>query len=70
VGVEEVEDKVRLVIPDGLRVGHEAHFAQVARQFLHYLQNPARLPAWEKANMLVKYHLTTQGVHLARAGYR
>jgi predicted dehydrogenase len=70
VGVEEVEDKLRLVIPDVLRVGHEAHFAQVTRQFLHYLQDPSRLPAWEKANMLAKYHVTTQGVHLARAGYR
>jgi predicted dehydrogenase len=70
VRVEEVEDKLCLVIPDALRVGHEAHFAQVTRQFLRYLQDPTRLPAWEKANMLAKYHVTTQGVHLARAVFR
>jgi predicted dehydrogenase len=68
VGVEEVEDKLRLVIPEALRVGHEAHFAQVARQFLGYLDNPSTLPAWEKANMLAKYHVTTHGVQLARGG--
>ena len=69
VGVEEVEDKLRLVIPDGLRVGHKAHFAQVTRQFLDYLDNPAARPAWEKANMLAKYHVTTHGVRMARAGF-
>jgi predicted dehydrogenase len=66
LGVEEVEDKLRLVIPEALRVGHEAHFAQVARQFLGYLEEPSTLPAWEKANMLAKYHVTTNGVRLAR----
>jgi predicted dehydrogenase len=68
VGVEEVEDKLRLVIPEALRVGHEAHFAQVARQFLGYLEDPSTLPAWEKANMLAKYYITTHGVRLARGG--
>ncbi len=68
VGVEEVDDKLRLVIPDVLRVGHEAHFAQVARQFLGYLDDPATRPAWEKANMLAKYHVTTHGVRRARGG--
>jgi predicted dehydrogenase len=69
VGVEEVQDKLRLVIPDSLHIGHEAHFAQVMRQFLGYLDNPTALPAWEKANMLARYHVTTHGVELARAGY-
>jgi predicted dehydrogenase len=68
VSVEEVEDKLRLVIPDPLRVGHEAHFAQVARQFLGYLDDPSTLPIWEKANMLAKYHITTHGVRMARGG--
>jgi predicted dehydrogenase len=68
VQVEEIGEKLRLNIPDALRVGHEEHFGQVMRQFLGYLDNPASLPAWEKANMLAKYHVTTHGVHLARAG--
>lgn len=66
VGCEEVHDKLRLVIPERLRVGHEAHFAEVMRLFLSYLEDPARLPAWEKANMLAKYHVTTRGVELSR----
>lgn len=70
VGFEEVGGKFRLTIPERLRVGHEAHFGEVARQFLSYLDDPTRLPAWEKPNMLAKYHLTTHGVQLARASSR
>ncbi len=67
LGVEERGDEFRLTIPDRHRVSHEAHFAQVTRQFFEYLKNPQALPAWEKPNMLAKYHVTTAGVELARA---
>jgi hypothetical protein len=67
VGVMEVNGQLRLEVPDVLRTGHEAHFAAVTRQFLGYLEDPATLPAWERANMLAKYHVTTHGVRLARA---
>jgi predicted dehydrogenase len=67
VGFEEAHGEFRLTIPDRLRVGHEAHFGEVMRLFLDYLDDPARLPGWEKANMLAKYHLTTNGVRLARS---
>jgi predicted dehydrogenase len=67
VGCEETGRTVRVTIPDSYRVGHEAHFAQVARQFFGYLEDPASLPAWEKANMLAKYYTTTAGVRLARS---
>ena len=43
-----------------------AHFAEVTRQFLYYLDYPTELPRWEKANMLAKYHVTTEGVRVAR----
>jgi predicted dehydrogenase len=66
---DDLGDKLRLEIPDRLRVGHEEHFGQVMRQFLGYLDDPASLPAWERANMLAKYYTTTHGVRLARAGY-
>jgi predicted dehydrogenase len=56
----------RVAIPDAYRVGHEAHFAQVTKQFLSYLKESNSLPAWEKPNMLAKYFLTTQGVHKSR----
>ena len=38
----------------------------MTRQFLRYLDKRDRLPAWEKPNMLAKYHVTTHGVRLAR----
>ncbi|MGE3808174.1 MAG: putative oxidoreductase C-terminal domain-containing protein [Gemmataceae bacterium] len=31
-----------------------------------YLARPKELPAWEKPNMLAKYHVTTKGVELSR----
>jgi predicted dehydrogenase len=68
VGVEEAGPNLRLTIPDHYHDGHEAHFGCVLRQFLRYLDRSEALPAWEKPNMLAKYHVTTHGVALARAG--
>lgn len=68
IGVEDRGAEFKLTIPAKHRVGHEAHFAQVTRQFFEYLDNPRSLPAWEKPNMLAKYAVTTKGVELARAG--
>jgi predicted dehydrogenase len=67
IAVEERGDEFHITIPDDYRVGHEAHFGEVTRQFLAYLPNPSDLPAWEKPNMLAKYLVTTKGVKLARA---
>ena len=58
--------KIRLTIPDALRVGHEAHFAQVTANFLSYMKNRATLPTWERPNMLAKYYVTTKGTELSR----
>lgn len=66
-GLERRGQEFRVTIPDHYRVGHEAHFAQVARQFLRYVRGEERLPAWERAAMLAKYLVTTRGVEL-RAG--
>jgi predicted dehydrogenase len=56
----------RVSIPERYRVGHEAHFAQVARRFFDYVRNPASMDAWERSNMLVKYYITTRGVEISR----
>ena len=53
--------EIKIVIPDALRVGHEAHFAQVTARFLSYLRDRKQLPAWERPNMLAKYTVTTLG---------
>jgi predicted dehydrogenase len=57
---------LRIVVPDRYRVGHEPHFAEVTERFLGYLKDPATLPAWEAANMLAKYRVTTEAVELSR----
>ena len=67
VGVDDHGTEIRLPIPDGFRVGHEAHFAEVTRQFLGYLRDRRTLPAWERPNMLAKYYVTTTGTELSRA---
>src|SRR5271157_891994 len=67
IGVEGQGERVRVTIPDRYRVGHEAHFAQVTKQFFEYLRHPETFPAWENPNMLAKYYVTTKGVELAGA---
>jgi len=66
ISVRESGGEYQLVIPDSLRIGHEAHFALLTRQFLNYVRDPKSLPAWERPNMLAKYFVTTEGVKLAR----
>ena len=54
----------RVNIPDDLRVGHEAHFSQVTRKYLEYLEQGS-LPEWEVDFMKVKYYITTQATSMA-----
>jgi len=54
----------KVVLPDALKEGHEAHFARVMQNFLQYLKN-GNMPAWEIPNMIAKYYTTTQGLELA-----
>lgn len=54
-----------IIIPDAFKVGHEAHFAQVATKYLKYL-GEGRLPAWEVPNMIAKYYTTTRAMELAK----
>jgi predicted dehydrogenase len=66
VGVEDRGAEIRITVPDALRVGHEAHFAQVASSFLKYVRDRGTLPAWERPNMLAKYYVTTTAAELSR----
>jgi predicted dehydrogenase len=59
------DGRIHVAIPARYRVGHEAHFAQVTRNFLSYLQDRSKLPAWERPNMLAKYYVTTTGTELS-----
>jgi predicted dehydrogenase len=55
----------RVVIPEVLKVGHEAHFAQVTSKYLEYLK-AGKLPEWEVPNMIAKYFITTSALKLAK----
>lgn len=59
---EEAGGELRLTISDHFRVGHEAHFAQVANRFFEYVKAPRTLPAWERPCMVAKYSVSTGGV--------
>jgi predicted dehydrogenase len=65
IATEDQGARVRVTIPDQYRMGHEAHFAQVTKQFFEYLKRPETFPAWENPNMLAKYYVSTKGVELA-----
>ena len=54
-----------MVVPEKYNVGHEAHFAQVTENFLHYLRD-GRLPNWEVPGMLTKYATIMKAYELSR----
>ena len=53
------DSKWKILIPEVLKIGHEAHFSQVTDNFLKYYKD-GQLPAWEVPNMITKYYITTQ----------
>jgi predicted dehydrogenase len=55
----------KVIIPDALKVSHEAHFAQVTEKYLEYLKD-GKLPDWEVPNMITKYFITTSALKLAK----
>jgi predicted dehydrogenase len=65
VDVKRVGDAWQVIVPASYHVGHEAHFGQVATQFLDYVKRGA-LPDWEVPDMIAKYHTTTRALAVAR----
>jgi len=66
LAVADEGQRLRVVIPERYRVGHEAHFAEVTERFLAYLKDPSSIPRWEAANQLAKYKVTTGAFELSR----
>lgn len=54
----------KIIVPENLREGHEAHFAQVTKKYLDYLVE-GKLPDWEVPNMITKYYITTKALEIA-----
>jgi predicted dehydrogenase len=65
ISAENLGREWRIVVPDALRITHDPAFAAFTRGFLAFVANPAALPAWHKANLLAKYHVTTEAVALS-----
>ncbi|MEP7320884.1 MAG: putative oxidoreductase C-terminal domain-containing protein [Saprospiraceae bacterium] len=64
LAIETVGNQIKLVIPPVLQEGHEAHFAQVMKKFLGYLEHHD-MPSWEVPNMISKYYTTTKALDMA-----
>ncbi|GAB6122953.1 putative oxidoreductase C-terminal domain-containing protein [Dysgonomonas termitidis] len=65
ISFKHSDDKSEVIIPDSYKVGHEAHFGQVAANYLKYLEE-GKLPEWEVPNMLTKYYITTKALEIAK----
>lgn len=64
VEVKAAGDAWEIIVPEKFNVDHEAHFAQVTENFLHYLAE-GKLPKWETEGMLAKYYTTTEACRLS-----
>lgn len=63
--LEKLDENLwRVEIPEAFKVGHEAHFGQVAEKYLDFLVQ-GKMPEWEVPNMIVKYYTTTEGLKAA-----
>ena len=65
VALKKVSKGWEVVIPEKYKEGHEAHFAQVTKNYLEYLQH-GDMPVWEIPGMITKYYTTTKALELAR----
>lgn len=65
ISLEKTEAGWHVNIPDSYRVGHEAHFGQVTKNFLEYLEK-GNMPDWEIPNMITKYYTTTKALEIAK----
>jgi hypothetical protein len=59
LGVERRGGEWKIVIPNRLRIGHDAHFRELTKNFLGHVEAPGSLPAWETRNLIAKYFVTT-----------
>jgi hypothetical protein len=59
LGLEKEGGEWKIVIPDALRIGHDAHFRELTKGFLAHVEDPVSLPAWEMPNLLAKYYVCT-----------
>jgi predicted dehydrogenase len=66
VAAEPLGREWRIKVPEPLRIGHDAGFAEFTRRFLAVVADPGSRPARERSRMLAKYWVTTEAVALSR----
>lgn len=59
LGLEQHGGEWKIVIPDALRIGHDAHFRELTKGFLARIEQRQGLTEEEEANLLAKYYVTT-----------
>jgi hypothetical protein len=59
LGLERRGGEWKILIPDALRIGHDAHFRELTKGFLARIEQRQGLTAEERANLLAKYYVTT-----------
>ena len=57
--LEPSQGEWRIVIPDALRIGHDAHFRELTKGFLARIENGEVLTKAEAAGLVGKYYVTT-----------
>jgi predicted dehydrogenase len=66
--LERRDGEWKIVIPDALRIGHDAHFRELTKGFLARIEESEPLTAAERANLLAKYYVTTAAIDEGTAG--
>jgi predicted dehydrogenase len=59
LGLEQRDGEWKILVPDALRIGHDAHFRELTKGFLARIEQREGLTAEERANLLAKYYVTT-----------
>ena len=59
LGLERHGEEWKIVIPDALRIGHDAHFHELTKGFLARVERREALSETENANLVAKYFVTT-----------
>lgn len=59
LGLERHGPEWRIVIPEALRIGHDAHFRELTKGFLARVERRETMSEAERANLVAKYYVTT-----------
>lgn len=64
ISLKEQDECWKVEVPQEYKVGHEAHFGEVTKNYLSYLEK-GKLPHWEVPNMIAKYYTTAKALEMA-----